>query len=75
VPATSPQLAEARDELKGNVGLLEADLEDLEESVRVVEEMGGRWGIDEKEVQARRGFVQSVRREIQVSVNRERYDS
>lgn len=48
------------------MSLLEADLEDLEESVRVVEETGERWGIEVGEVQRRRGFVERVKGEVRV---------
>ncbi len=64
---SSPAVLEARDELRGTLSLLEADLEDLEESVRVVEETGERWGIEEDEVRRRRGFVERVKGEVQVS--------
>ncbi len=49
------------------MSILEADLEDLEESVRVVEATGDRWGIDEIEVQHRRAFVQKVKHDVSVS--------
>ena len=63
---SSPAVLEARDELRGTLSLLEADLEDLEESVRVVEETGERWGIEVGEVQRRRGFVERVKGEVRV---------
>ena len=63
---SSPAVIEARDELRGTLSLLEADLEDLEESVRVVEETGERWGIEVGEVQRRRGFVERVKGEVRV---------
>jgi hypothetical protein len=58
-----------REELRGTLSLLEADIEDLEESVRVVEEMGDKWGIEEREVVKRRGFVQRVKGEVIVSLS------
>lgn len=65
---SSPSFLEARDELRGTLSLLEADLADLDESVRIVEERGERWGIDEAEVRKRRGFVERVRGEVRVRV-------
>lgn len=47
--------------------MLETDVEDLEESVRVVEDMGERWGLGTNEVHKRRDFVQRVKREVKVS--------
>lgn len=47
--------------------MLETDVEDLEESVRVVEDMGERWGLGANEVRKRRDFVQRVKREVEVS--------
>ena len=46
---------------------LEADLEDLEESVRAVEDAGSRWGMEEGEVSRRRRFVERVKGEVDVS--------
>lgn len=46
--------------------MLETDVEDLEESVRVVEDMGERWGLGANEVHKRRDFVQRVKREVEV---------
>jgi hypothetical protein len=42
-------------------------LEDLDESVRAVENAGSRWGMDDGEVIRRRGFVERVTREVKVS--------
>ena len=63
---SSTTLQETQQELLGTLSLLEADLDDLDESVRVVESTGDRWGIDETEVQRRRGFVERVKGEVQV---------
>jgi syntaxin 6 len=41
-------------------------LEDLDESVRVVESTGDRWGIGPDEVSRRRGFVERVKKEVRV---------
>ncbi|RSH90290.1 hypothetical protein EHS25_001624 [Saitozyma podzolica] len=62
--STSSAVSEARDELRGTLALLEADLEDLDESVRVVESTGDRWGIAPDEVSRRRGFVERVKKEV-----------
>jgi len=61
----SEELRWVRDELKGTLATLEADLEDLEASVKIVEDTGGRmFGLEEQEVMARRKFVDRVRAEI-----------
>lgn len=57
----------ARDELKGTLASLDADLEDLDESVRVVENVGGMYGIDEEEIRSRRKFVKEVKQKVEVS--------
>ncbi|KAF8587206.1 hypothetical protein K439DRAFT_1338869 [Ramaria rubella] len=62
----SEELDWARNELKATLAALEADLEDLEESVRIVEETGGRlFGLEEVEVIERRKYVGRVRKEIE----------
>ncbi|CAE6524089.1 unnamed protein product [Rhizoctonia solani] len=64
--ANSEELNWARNELKGTLAALDADLEDLEESVRIVEEAGGRlFGVEETEVMARRKYVVHVRNQIE----------
>jgi chromosome segregation ATPase len=62
----SADVEETRAELRSTLEALEADLEDLNESVRAVEEAGSRWGMDEQEVKRRRGFVERVKREVKV---------
>ncbi|KAI0642574.1 t-SNARE [Trametes meyenii] len=62
----SEELIWARNELKATLAALEADLEDLEESVNVVESTGARlFGLEESEVIDRRRYVGHVRREIE----------
>ncbi|KAI0760116.1 t-SNARE [Fomes fomentarius] len=62
----SEELVWARNELKATLAALEADLEDLEESVDVVESTGARlFGLEETEVIERRRYVSHVRREIE----------
>ncbi|KAI0729860.1 syntaxin 6, N-terminal-domain-containing protein [Fomitopsis betulina] len=62
----SEELVWARNELKATLAALEADLEDLEESVRVVEQTGARiFGLEESELMDRQRYVAHVRREIQ----------
>ncbi|KAN0084542.1 t-SNARE [Tylopilus felleus] len=61
----SEELVWARNELKAILAALEADLEDLEESVKVVESTGPRlFNLDDAEVAKRRRYVGQVRREI-----------
>jgi len=62
----SEELVWARNELKATLAGLEADLEDLEESVKIVESTGARmFGLDDAEVIERRRYVRRVGREIQ----------
>ncbi|KAI0696827.1 t-SNARE [Cytidiella melzeri] len=61
----SEELVWARNELKATLAALEADLEDLEESVKIVETTGARmFGLEEQEVMERRRYLAFVRREI-----------
>ncbi|KAI0035438.1 syntaxin 6, N-terminal-domain-containing protein [Vararia minispora EC-137] len=60
------ELEWAKNELKATLSTLEADLEDLEESVKIVESTGARmFGLEEAEVMQRRRYVEHVRREIE----------
>jgi activator of HSP90 ATPase len=62
----SEELIWAKNELKGTLATLEADLEDLDESVKIVESTGARlFGLDDMEVMKRRQYVSHVRREIE----------
>ncbi|KAG9019791.1 hypothetical protein FRB90_007934 [Tulasnella sp. 427] len=62
----SEELRWAGSELKATLAALDADLEDLDESVRVLEETGGRiFGIEDSEVMSRRKYVTFVRGEIE----------
>ncbi|KAE9407916.1 hypothetical protein BT96DRAFT_954253 [Gymnopus androsaceus JB14] len=62
----SEELGWARNELKATLAALEADLEDLEDSVRIVETTGPRmFGLEESEVQERRRYVAYVRKEVE----------
>ncbi|KAJ8071968.1 hypothetical protein PM082_001952 [Marasmius tenuissimus] len=62
----SEELVWARNELKATLAALEADFEDLEESVKIVESTGARmFGIEENELQDRKKYVAHVRREIE----------
>ncbi|KIK06458.1 hypothetical protein K443DRAFT_280772 [Laccaria amethystina LaAM-08-1] len=62
----SEELMWARNELKATLAALEADLEDLEESVKIVESTDARmFGLDDAEVQTRRQYVGHVRKEIE----------
>ncbi|KAI9438656.1 t-SNARE [Lactarius indigo] len=60
------ELEWARNELKAMLSTLDADLEDLEESVKIVETTGARmFGLDDREVIQRRRYVSHVRNEIE----------
>ncbi|KAF8842397.1 hypothetical protein BDN67DRAFT_965714 [Paxillus ammoniavirescens] len=62
----SEELVWARNELKATLAALEADLEDLDESVKVVESTGPRlFNLDDVEVTERRKYVGRVRAEIE----------
>lgn len=62
----SEELVLARNELKAMLAALYTDLEDLEESVKMVEDTGPRYfGLDDAEVSERRKYVGHVRREIE----------
>ncbi|KAG2139539.1 syntaxin 6, N-terminal-domain-containing protein [Suillus cothurnatus] len=62
----SEELVLARNELKTTLAALYTDLEDLEESVKIVEDTGPRYfGLDDAEVSERRKYVVHVRREIE----------
>jgi len=62
----SEELVWARNELKATLAAMEADLEDLEESVNIVEEAGPRmFDLEESDVMERRGYVNHVKQEIE----------
>ncbi|WWC87211.1 uncharacterized protein L201_002098 [Kwoniella dendrophila CBS 6074] len=61
---SSSEHYELQEELQNTLQILESDLEDLEESVRVVEEMGDKWGISNIEVSSRKKFLSKVKKEI-----------
>ncbi|PGH04321.1 hypothetical protein AJ80_08544 [Polytolypa hystricis UAMH7299] len=62
---TNPELLQARAELESTIQDLIADLEDLAESVRVVEHDPYRYGLELDEVGRRRQLVEDVGREIE----------
>ncbi|KAL1959419.1 hypothetical protein VTO42DRAFT_2222 [Malbranchea cinnamomea] len=62
---TNPELVQAREELEATLHELSADLRDLVESVRAIEQDPYRFGIELDEVQRRRGLVDDVGREIE----------
>ncbi|KAG6819697.1 hypothetical protein H0H93_009491 [Arthromyces matolae] len=62
----SEELEWAKTELKGTLAALEADWEDLDESVKIVESTDARnFGLDDAEVQRRRRYVTDLHKEIQ----------
>ncbi|KAJ9120761.1 hypothetical protein QFC22_002693 [Naganishia vaughanmartiniae] len=54
-------ISEAKQELETSLGLLEVDIDDLEESVTAVEESGTRWGLTFQEVESRRRALEDVK--------------
>ncbi|KAF2673785.1 hypothetical protein BT63DRAFT_166772 [Microthyrium microscopicum] len=63
--AASPELVEARSELESVLRDLQADLEDLVESVSIVESDPYSFGLEIDEVQRRRQLVAEVGREVE----------
>ena len=64
--SSSADVQETKAELRVTLEALEADLEDLDESVRAIEGAGSRWGMDDQEIGRRRGFVERVKKEVKV---------
>lgn len=62
---SSPELAQARNELETNLQDLTSDLQDLVESVRAVEQDPFRYGLDIEEVGRRRRLVEEAGGEIE----------
>ncbi|KAL8981966.1 MAG: hypothetical protein Q9177_005419 [Variospora cf. flavescens] len=63
--ASSPELAQARNELEANLHDLSSDLQDLIDSVKAVEGDPFRYGIDIDEVGRRRKLVEEVGGEVE----------
>jgi len=63
--ASSPELVQARQELEQNLQDIGTDLQDLVESVLVVEKDPFRYGLDTEEVARRTRLVQEVGNEIE----------
>ena len=59
-PKTSPELANTKADLEAILEDL-TDLDDLDDSVTVVESDPSRYGLSVEEVRRRRGFVEQVR--------------
>ncbi|KAJ5176886.1 t-SNARE [Penicillium canariense] len=62
---TNPELKQARSELESTLTELTADLDDLVESVRAIEQDPYRFGLELDEVQRRRKLVEDVGAEIE----------
>ncbi|PLB42297.1 SNARE domain protein [Aspergillus candidus] len=62
---TNPELQQSRSELETNLTDLSADLDDLIESVRVVEQDPYRYGLELEEVSRRRQLVNDVGAEVE----------
>jgi hypothetical protein len=59
-------ISEAKQELTTSLGLVEIDIEDLEDSVTAVEESGTWWGLSYEEVQSRRRALEDVKADVKV---------
>lgn len=59
-------IAEARQDLETSLDLLEVDIDDMEDSVKAVEESGSRWGLSYEEVQRRRRTLENVKADVKV---------
>jgi hypothetical protein len=63
-PKTSPELGNTKTDLEAILEDL-TDLDDLDDSVTVVESDPSRYGLSVEEVRRRRGFVEQVRDQVQ----------
>lgn len=63
--ASSPELAQARNELETTLQDLTSDLQDLVDSVKAIESDPFRYGVDINEVARRRKLVDDVGREVE----------
>lgn len=63
-PKTSPELANTKLDLEAILEDL-ADLDDLDDSVAVVESNPSRYGLSVEEVRRRRGFVDQVKDQVE----------
>ena len=59
-------IGDARQDLETSLGLLEVDIEDMEDSVKAVEESGSRWGLSHGEVERRRRTLESIKADVKV---------
>ena len=62
-PSSSEELVRSRDELRGALTALEADVDELQQSVDVVVR-DPRFGLGELEVDRRRAFVRRIQGEV-----------
>lgn len=63
-PKTSPELANTKSDLEAILEDL-ADLDDLDDSVTVVESEPSRFGLSVEEVRRRRGFVDQIKDQVE----------
>lgn len=64
-PETSEELANATSELTGCLSGIEADLDDLDDTIKAVELNPRRFPVTASELQSRREFVQKTRKIVQ----------
>jgi hypothetical protein len=65
-------IAEARQDLETSLDLLQVDIDDMEDSVKAVEESGSRWGLSYEEVQRRRRTLENVKADVKVCLKSHR---
>ncbi len=64
---TEAEITSARDKLQDALEGLSSDLGDIKQSVDVVSRVPRRFGLDETEIDERRGFVRDCEMQIEVS--------
>ncbi|XP_048004880.1 syntaxin-6 isoform X2 [Leguminivora glycinivorella] len=77
VPPNSPEVEWTSTELRNALRSIEWDLEDLEDTISIVEKNSSKFKIDNKEISDRRTFIEATKQEVKVmkgkmSLNRNR---
>ncbi|XP_039763501.1 syntaxin-6 [Pararge aegeria] len=77
IPPNSPEVEWTSTELRNALRSIEWDLEDLEDTISIVEKISSKFKIDNKEICDRRSFIEVTKQEVKVmkskmSLNRHR---